>query len=293
MTSLNLGGPPSPAGREERAADDSRTGDPRPGSRPPASGPGRRAAPPAQDSRAGRPPAGPRTPPRPIAGEGEPSGSGAPGRTPSPPVADSPFDPDAGLKARGAPSPPPTNPLRVLRTAWTRWWSRRYVRRGVAAGAVVVAATLVGLVTIDLGPAVRARAEQALGGYLDRDVSIGRVGIYLASGEFVVEDLTIGGLNPADRPFLVAGEITLSVVWSALLHGEFLADAVHMRDWRMLAESFPDGRQSFPAFVRQAGGAPDAGDPGEPAGVAGDPAPAAGVGPTRKRGGGSSPPCST
>ncbi len=255
MTSLNLGGPPSPAGREEPAADDSRTGGPRPGSPPPASGrPGRRAAPPAQDSRAGRPPAGPRTPARPTAREGEPPGGGAPRGTPDPPVADSPLDPDAGPKARGAPSPPATSPLRVLRTAWTRWWSRRYVRRGVAGGAVVVAATLVGLVTIDLGPVVRARAEQALGGYLDRDVSIGRVGIYLASGEFVVEDLTIGGLDPGDRPFLVAGEITLSVVWSALLHGEFLADAVHMRDWRMLAESFPDGRQSFPAFVRQGDG---------------------------------------
>ena len=285
MTSLNLGGPPSPAGRDEPAADDSRTGDPRPGSPPPASGrPGRRAAPTTQDSRAGRPPAGPRTPARPIAREGEPPGGGVPGRTPAPPVADSPLDPDAGPKARWAPSPPATNPLRVLRAAWARWWSRRYVRRSVAGGAVVVAATLVGLVTIDLGPAVRARAEQALGGYLDRDVSIGRVGIYLASGEFFVEDLTIGGLNRGDRPFLVAREITLSVVWSALLHGEFLADAVHMRDWRMLAESFPDGRQSFPAFVRQAGGEPDAGTPGGPAGVAGGPAPADAVGPDAEAG---------
>ena len=165
-----------------------------------------------------------------------------------------PRGPDAGPKARGAPAPPANNPLRVLRTAWTRWWARRYVRWSVAGGAVVVAAALVGLVTIDLGPAVRARAEQALGGYLDREVSIGRVGIFLASGEFVVEDLTIGGLNPGDRPFLTAGEITLSVVWSALLNGEFLADAVTMSDWRMLAESFPDGRQSFPAFVRQGDG---------------------------------------
>ncbi len=279
MTSLNLGGPPSPAGRDEPAADDSRSGDARPGSPPTASGrPGRRAAPPAQESRAGRSPAGPRAPARPIAREGEAPGGGVPGPAPSPPVADSPLDPDAGPKERGAPSPPPTSPLRVLRAAWARWWSRRYVRRGVAGGAVVVAATLVGLVTIDLGPAVRARAEQALGGYLDRDVSIGRVGIYLASGEFLVEDLTIGGLNSGDRPFLVAGEITLSVVWSALLQGEFLADAVHMRDWRMLAESFPDGRQSFPAFVRQSGGEPDAGDPGGPPGVAGDPAPADAVG---------------
>ena len=276
MTSLNLGGRPGPAGREvEPAADDSRTVHPRPGSsQPAAERAGRQAAPPAQDSRAVRPPAGPWTPARPVAREAESPGGGAPGRTPALPDADSPRDADAGPKARGAPAPPATNPLRVLRTAWTRWWSRRYVRRSVAGGAVVVAAALVGLVTIDLGPAVRARAEQALGGYLDREVSIGRVGIYLASGEFVVEDLTIGGLNPGDRPFLTAGEITLSVVWSALLDGEFLADAVTMRDWRMLAESFPDGRQSFPAFVRQSGGEPAAGAPEESAG-AGDPPPPA------------------
>ncbi len=259
MTSLNLGGPPSPAGPAGRdvepAADDSRTARPDPGSARPAAGrPGRRAASPAPDPRAGRPPAGRWTPARPVAREAESPVGGVPGPSPAPPDADSPLDPDAGPKARGAPAPPAKNPLRGLRTAWTRWWSRRYVRQGVAGAAVVVAVALVGLVTIDLGPAVRARAERALGGYLDREVSIGRVGIFLASGRFVVEDLTIGGLNPGDRPFLTAGEITLSVVWSALLHGEFLADAVSMRDWRMLAESFPDGRQSFPAFVRQGGG---------------------------------------
>ena len=108
------------------------------------------------------------------------------------------------------------------------------MRRSVAGAAVVVAVALVGLVTT-----VRARAERALGAYLERGASIGRVGIWLLGGRFRVEDLTIGGLNAGDRPFLTAGEITLSVAWSALLHGEFLADAVHMRDWRMLAESPP------------------------------------------------------
>lgn len=251
MTSLNLGGPSSPAGRE--------------------------VGPAADRSRTGRPPADPRICARPVAREAESPGGGARGRTPAPPGdAGSPRDPDAGPMAPGVPAPPAKSPLRAPRTAWTRWWSRRYVRRAVAGGAVVVAAALVGLVTIDLGPAVRARAEQALGGYLDREVSIGRVGIHLSRGRFVVEDLTIGGLDPGDRPFLAAGEITLSVVWSALLHGEFLAEAVHMRDWRMLAESFPDGRQSFPAFVRQAGG--------EPAADAGGPAPADAVGPDAEAG---------
>lgn len=151
------------------------------------------------------------------------------------------------------------------RPAWARRRSVRYARRGVAGVAVLAAAALVGMVSVDLGPAVRARAERGLAGYLDREVGIGRVGIYLLRGQFVVEDLTIGGLNPGDRPFLTAERITLSVVWPALLRGEFLADEVLMRDWEMLAESFPDGRQSFPAFVRQGGGETAAGGNHEPA----------------------------
>ncbi len=231
MTSLNLGGPPTPARPLRREAE-----------------------PPGDGSGAGRP----GLPPGGAAREAEPPGGGLGGGAPAPPAADSPRGPDAGPKVRGGPDPPPGIPARALPSGWTRWWSSRYVHRGVAGVAVVVAVALVGLVTIDLGPAVRARAEGALGGYLEREVSIGRVGIHLLRGRFVVEDLAIGGLNPGDRPFLTAGEITLSVVWSALLHGEFLADSVYMRDWRMLAESFPDGRQSFPAFVRQAGGEPAA-----------------------------------
>ena len=133
-----------------------------------------------------------------------------------------------------------------------RWTSvGRYARWGIAATAVVVAVTVVALVTIDLGPSLRARAEQALSGYLDREVTIGRVGVRLLSGRFFVEDLVIGGLDPGDRPFLTAERITLSTVWAALLRGEFLADSVSMTNWQMLAESFPDGRQTFPAFVRQ------------------------------------------
>ena len=160
--------------------------------------------------------------------------------------------------AQPAPKPPPKTARQAWLSSWTRWRPRRYPRRSIAATAVLAAAALVGLITVDLGPAVRARAEQALGAYLKREVSIGRIGIRLLRGRFVVEDLTIGGLDPGDRPFLAAGEINLSVRWSALLHGEFLADTVSMRDWRMLAESFPDGRQSFPAFVRRTDAPPEA-----------------------------------
>ena len=105
--------------------------------------------------------------------------------------------------------------------------------------------------TIDLGPSVRAAAERGASAFLNREVTIGRIGAYLVPGRFLVEDLEISGLNPGDRSFLYAGRITLSVDWSALWNGEFLVDSVSMTDWTMLAESFADGQQSFPSFVQQ------------------------------------------
>ena len=77
---------------------------------------------------------------------------------------------------------------------------RRYVRwaGAVVAGAVGVAA--VALVTIDLGPSVRARAEEYASRWLDREVRIGRIGAYIVPGRFLVEDLFIAGLEPGDLP---------------------------------------------------------------------------------------------
>ena len=144
-------------------------------------------------------------------------------------------------------TPPPAAPSARLRR-WTGGSVRRVLRWGAAAAAVVVAVAVVAFVTIDLGPVVRARAEAAASSQLDREVSIGRIGAYLAPGRFLVEDLVIGGLHPGDRPFLTAGRISVSIAYLALLHGEILVDA-EMTDWHMLAESFLDGSQSFPAFV--------------------------------------------
>jgi hypothetical protein len=130
---------------------------------------------------------------------------------------------------------------------------RRYLRWGVATVAVVVAVAIVATITVDLGPTVRARAERELANYLDREVTIGRIGIFVATGNFLVEDLVIGGLTTDDRPFLTAERITLSTVWTALVSREFLVDSISMDNWQMLAESYEDGRQSFPAFIRQSG----------------------------------------
>ena len=159
-----------------------------------------------------------------------------------------------------------TTPLVAARSRLRRGTSgpaRRYLRWGAATVAVVVAVAVVATVTIDLGPSLRARAEEVASSRLDREVTIGRIGAYVVPGRFLVEDLVIGGLDPGDRPFLTAGRISVSIAWLALLHGEVLVDA-EMTDWQMLAESFPDGSQSFPAFVTRRAEAEESVEPDAP-----------------------------
>ncbi|HWP99002.1 MAG TPA: translocation/assembly module TamB domain-containing protein, partial [Vicinamibacterales bacterium] len=102
------------------------------------------------------------------------------------------------------------------------------------------------LLTIDLGPAARARAERALADYLDRPVRIGRLSIRLLPGRFVVEDLVIAGLRPADAPFLEARRIEVAAPWWTVFERRLQIHAIHMTDWRMAVETFPGGRSSFP-----------------------------------------------
>ena len=133
----------------------------------------------------------------------------------------------------------------------------------------LTAAAVVSFVTIDLGPAIRAQAEQAASGQLDRPVHIGGLSTYLAPGRFLVEDLVIEGLSPGDDPFFTCERIVISISWIALLRGEILVNPVDMENWRMVAESFPDGRQSFPRFVAEQDPSDvDDSPPDEPAGDA-------------------------
>ena len=134
---------------------------------------------------------------------------------------------------------------------------RRYSGRVIIVGIALIAAALVSFVTIDLGPAVRAQVEQAASTQFDRPVHIGRFGTFLFPGRFLIEDLVIEGLSPGDEPFLTSERIVISTSWFALLRGEVLVDNVEMGPWRMVSESFPDGRQSFPRFVSQADEAED------------------------------------
>ena len=170
------------------------------------------------------------------------------------------IDPEAagGSEKDDQPPAPPREPQPPAppRPRWRRWvpgW-RALRRSGTWVTIVVVAfaaGSLVSAVTIDLGPSLRAQAEQQFARFIDRPVSIGRLGTRLLPGRFVVEDLVIGGLNPGDRPFFQAELVELSTEWLPLLQGEVLVDAVDLRGWRMLVEGFEDGRHTFPRFVER------------------------------------------
>ncbi len=126
----------------------------------------------------------------------------------------------------------------------------RGVRRILAIAAIILAVAFVTTLTVDLGPALRQLAEKGGAAYLKRDFTIGRLSIRLLTGAFVVEDLRIGGLEKADRPFLVAKTIEVSMSFTALLHREVLVDSVVMSDWQMVVETWAGGKHSFPKFTR-------------------------------------------
>lgn len=149
----------------------------------------------------------------------------------------------------------PEGPTEEQTPQRSRRWPRvparltRYTRRAIIIAVAVAAAALVSVITIDLGPVVRAQAERAASARIERPVHIGRLGTYLLPGRFLVEDLVIEGLSPGDEPFLTTERIVVTTSWLALLRGEILIDGAEMANWRMLVESFQDGRHSFPRFA--------------------------------------------
>jgi hypothetical protein len=122
----------------------------------------------------------------------------------------------------------------------------RHIRTIVAVVAILIASVAVSLVAVDVGPSLRARAEREGSKWLDRPMHIGRLGVEVGRGRFVVEDLVIEGLTPDARPWLTARRIDISLTWSAILGREILFDSIEMTDWRMVVETFGDGRHNWP-----------------------------------------------
>jgi hypothetical protein len=113
---------------------------------------------------------------------------------------------------------------------------------------VLVATALVSLVTIDLGPSVKRLAEEQGSKLIERPIHIGRLSFRLVTGKFVIENLTIEGLAPTDRPFLTTKRIDISLAWLPLLQREVMIESVEMSDWQMLVETFEHGH-NFPKFT--------------------------------------------
>lgn len=125
----------------------------------------------------------------------------------------------------------------------------RSVTFALSAIVAILAAAIVTSLTVDLGPALRRRAEVEGSKRVHRPMRIGRLSVRLLQGRFVLEDFVIEGLAPTDRPFLRAKRIELSTPWSTLLRKELLFDSIVMTDWQMVVETWPNGRHSFPKLT--------------------------------------------
>ncbi len=119
----------------------------------------------------------------------------------------------------------------------------------------MLAAAIVASVTIDLGPAVRRRAEVAGSNYLDRPLHIGGLYIRLVTGKVVVTDLRIDGLHSGDRPFFTAKRLLVGLDWIPALarKPDITISSVELTDWQMLVEKW-NGSHNFPRFTRDDGG---------------------------------------
>jgi translocation and assembly module TamB len=142
-------------------------------------------------------------------------------------------------------------------TAKPRSRRRIFVRVAMVLVAVVIG-ILVSVLTVDLGPALRARAEKEGSNFIQRPMRIGRLSARLLPGVFVVEDLVIAGLQPQDRPFLTAKKITVRLPWWTAFTRKLTIESVDMTDWQMLVETFPNNVHNFPKFTRpqRQGGGP-------------------------------------
>ena len=146
---------------------------------------------------------------------------------------------------------PETPPAAPEAPAAKRPRVRRMLLRAIAVLVAVVTGILVAVLTVDLGPELRERAEREGSKFIERPMHIGRLSARLIPGVFVVEDLVIEGLTPQDRPFLIAKRITVTLPWWTAFSRKLMIESIDMTDWQMLVETFPNNRHNFPRFTRQ------------------------------------------
>jgi hypothetical protein len=133
----------------------------------------------------------------------------------------------------------------------------RYVGLSLSLVVALLAAAIVASLTIDLGPLVRAKAEDAGSKYIERPLHIGALKIRLLTGKVLVEDLRIDGVHPGDRPFFTAKQIAVALDWVPAFarQPDITISSVEMTDWQMLVERW-DGGHNFPRFSHDDGKPP-------------------------------------
>jgi hypothetical protein len=138
---------------------------------------------------------------------------------------------------------------RALASRVRRHGAVHFSARAIKLTLAILAAAIVASLTIDLGPSVRLLGERQFSKQIKRPVHIGRLSIHVLRGSVVVEDFTIEGLKPSDRPFFTAKRLELGLDWSGVLQRrpDFTITSVEMTDWQMLVEKW-DGRSNFPKF---------------------------------------------
>jgi hypothetical protein len=123
--------------------------------------------------------------------------------------------------------------------------TRTIVRRATAITAVILAVAFVTTISVDLGPALKGRAEREASRFLNRPVTIGNMSVRLWNGRYQFHDFVIAGLDEGSPPFLTAKLISVSMPWGTLFDRRVVFDSIEMTDWKMVIEYLPDGRNSF------------------------------------------------
>ena len=117
-----------------------------------------------------------------------------------------------------------------------------------------VAGLLVTFFTVDVGPVLKAQAENQATKYLERPMHIGRVVARLRPGEFEFHDVVIEGLTPDAVPFLKAKKITVSLPWWTAFNRRLIVESIDMSEWEVVLESFPGGRHNLPKLMPRSSG---------------------------------------
>jgi hypothetical protein len=133
--------------------------------------------------------------------------------------------------------------------------TRTIVRRAVIICSVILAVAVITTLTVDLGPALKSRAEREASRFMGRPMRIGNMSVRILDAKFIFDDVLIEGLTADARPFFTAKRIYLSMTWSTLLNRRIVFDDVTLTDWRMLVEQMPNnGPISFPRLPKLGGG---------------------------------------